>query len=113
MKQKEIWLVCLDPTVGAEIRKTRPCVILNDDAIGILPLKVIAPITDHKDKYDDVPWMIRIDPQEQNNLGKISVVDTFQPRSVAQERLIRRVGVLSDREFEGVLNALKIVFGMI
>ena len=113
MKQKEIWLVCLDPTVGAEIRKTRPCVILNDDAIGILPLKVIVPITDHKDKYDDVPWMIRIDPQEQNNLEKISVVDTFQPRSVAQERLIRRVGVLSDREFSSILNALKIVFGII
>ena len=70
MKQKEIWLVCLDPTVGAEIRKTRPCVILNDDAIGVLPLKVIAPITDHKDKYDDVPWMIRICSQEQNNLEK-------------------------------------------
>ena len=112
MKQKEIWLVCLDPAVGAEIRKTRPCVILNDNAIGVLPLKVVAPITDHKDRYDDVPWMVRIDPQGQNNLEKVSVVDTFQPRSVAQERLIRRIGVLSDKEFAGVLDALKIVFGM-
>ena len=35
MRQGEIWLVNLDPTLGAGIRKTRPCVILNDDAIEV------------------------------------------------------------------------------
>jgi mRNA interferase MazF len=44
MRRGEIWLVSLDPTTGAEIRKTRPAVIVSDDAIGILPLKVIVPI---------------------------------------------------------------------
>jgi len=48
MRRGEIWLINLDPTVGAEIRKTRPAVIVNDDAVGILPLKVIVPITDWK-----------------------------------------------------------------
>jgi mRNA interferase MazF len=51
MRRGEIWLINLDPTVGAEIRKTRPAVIVNDDAVGILPLKVIVPITDWKDRY--------------------------------------------------------------
>jgi mRNA interferase MazF len=46
MLRGEIWLVNLEPTVDREIRKTRPCVIINDDAIGVLPLKVIVPITD-------------------------------------------------------------------
>jgi len=113
VKRQEIWLVCLDPTVGAEIRKTRPCVILNDDAIGILPLKVVAPLTDYKDKYAQVPWMVRIDPHPRNNLGKPSVVDAFQPRAVAEERLIRKIGVLTDLEFAWVLDALRVVFGMI
>jgi len=45
MRRGEVWLINLDPTVGAEIQKTRPAVIVNDDAIGILPLKVIVPIT--------------------------------------------------------------------
>ncbi len=45
MKQGEIWEINLSPTVGAEIKKKRPAVIINDDAIGILPLKVIVPIT--------------------------------------------------------------------
>ena len=51
MKQKEIWLINLDPTIGAEIKKTRPCVILNDDLTGTLPLKIIAPITGFKKQY--------------------------------------------------------------
>ncbi|MBU0732774.1 MAG: type II toxin-antitoxin system PemK/MazF family toxin, partial [Proteobacteria bacterium] len=45
MLRGEVWLINLDPTLGSEIKKTRPAVIVNDDAIGILPLKVIVPIT--------------------------------------------------------------------
>lgn len=55
MKQKEIWIINLDPTIGSEIRKKRPCVILNNDAIGILPLKIIAPVTDYKEKHNIIP----------------------------------------------------------
>lgn len=46
MVRGEVWLVNLNPTIGAEMQKTRPAVIVNDDAIGILPLKVIVPVTD-------------------------------------------------------------------
>lgn len=38
MKQGEIWYINLDPTVGAEIQKVRPAVIVNDNALGKLPL---------------------------------------------------------------------------
>jgi len=38
-KRGEVWLVNLDPTVGAEIRKTRPAVVVSSDAVGILPVK--------------------------------------------------------------------------
>ncbi|GHT63373.1 hypothetical protein FACS1894110_01040 [Spirochaetia bacterium] len=44
MKQGEVWKVELDPTIGAEIKKTRPAVIINDDDMGALPLKLIVPI---------------------------------------------------------------------
>ncbi len=46
MKQGEFWSVNLDPTVGSEIRKTRPVIIVSDDAVGRLPLKIIVPLTD-------------------------------------------------------------------
>ncbi|MCL2231438.1 MAG: type II toxin-antitoxin system PemK/MazF family toxin [Treponema sp.] len=53
MKQGEIWQIRLDPTVGAELKKTRPALIINVDALGKLPLKIIAPITDWKDQYSN------------------------------------------------------------
>jgi mRNA interferase MazF len=55
MKQNEIWLIDLDPTKGAEIQKKRPAVIVNDDRLGKLPLKIIVPITDWKERYNIAP----------------------------------------------------------
>lgn len=68
MKQGEIWLINLDPTIGEEIRKTRPAIIVNDNRIGKLPLKIIVPLTDWKDQYAIAPWMVRVDPDNKNNL---------------------------------------------
>ena len=50
MRRGEIWTINLSLTLGAEMQKTRPAVIVNDDEVGILPLKVIVPITDWKDR---------------------------------------------------------------
>lgn len=55
MLRGQVRLVNLDSTVGSEISKTRPTVIVNDDAIGILPLKVIVPTTDWKERYATRP----------------------------------------------------------
>jgi mRNA interferase MazF len=46
MKQNEVWLINLGPTIGAEIKKTRPEIIVNDNSPGKLPLKIIISITD-------------------------------------------------------------------
>ena len=89
MKQGEIWLINLDPTVGAEMNKTRPAVIVNDDQLGKLPLKIIAPITDWKEHYGVAVWMVAIDPSRQNGLAKKSSIDCFQIRSVSKNRLIK------------------------
>ncbi len=79
----EVWLVNLDPTVGTEISKKRPCIIVNDNAIGILPLKVVVPVTDWKERYSIRPWMVKLEPTTENSLAKVSSVDTFQIRSVS------------------------------
>ena len=96
MKQSEIWLINLDPTVGAEIKKTRPAIIVSDDSLGKLPLKVIVPITDWKDKYEIAPWMIKIESNSKNGLTKDSSADCFQVRSVSQERFIKKLGNISE-----------------
>ena len=112
MRRGEVWLVNLDPTIGAEIKKTRPAIIVNDDAIGILPLKVIVPITDWKDRYAVAQWMVKIDPDAKNGLTKPSAADAFQVRSIAQERLVQQLGKLSDVAMEKILVALAIVLGI-
>lgn len=61
----------LDPTIGAEITKTRPAIIVNDNALGKLPLKVIVPITDWKDRYEIASWMVKIEPDNMNGLTKV------------------------------------------
>lgn len=109
MRRGEIWLINLDPTIGAEIRKIRPAVIVNNDAVGILPLKVIAPVTDWKERYAVAPWMVRIEPDPQNGLRKLSAVDTFQVRSLSQQRFIRRIGQLSSEKMDAVAQALAVV----
>ena len=106
MKRNEIWLINLDPTVGAEIQKTRPAIIVNDDALGILPLRVIVPITDWKDRYDVANWMVRIEPDSDNSLTKTSSVDCFQIRSVSKDRFIKKRGFVSDSIMEEIETAL-------
>ena len=59
MLRGEVWLINLDPTLGAEIRKSRPSIIVSSDTIGILPLRVIVPLTDWKNHYQQAAWMVK------------------------------------------------------
>jgi mRNA interferase MazF len=102
MKQSEIWLINLDPTIGAEIKKTRPAIIVNDDALGKLPLKIIVPLTDWKDKYEIAPWMIKIEPNSKNGLTKNSSADCFQIRSISEQRFVKRLGKISSSDLEEI-----------
>ena len=70
MRKGEVWLINLDPTIGAEIKKTRPAVIVSEDAIGILPLKVVVPVTDWKDRYACCSMDGEIGPRRQKQFGK-------------------------------------------
>jgi len=112
MNQGEIWLVDLEPTVGAEINKTRPALIINDNGLGKLPLKVVIPITGWKDHYSVAPWMIKIEPNNINGLNKISSIDCFQIRSVSQDRLVNKIGIVSSNEINKVQEGILKVIGL-
>jgi mRNA interferase MazF len=111
MKQGEVWLVNLDPTIGAEMKKTRPALIINVDALGKLPLKVIVPITEWKERYSVAPWMVRIEPNEKNGLSKISSIDCFQIRSLSEERLVEKVGEVTSDEIVKVQEGIVKIIG--
>ena len=112
MLRGEVWLINLDPTVGSEIKKKRPAIIVNDDGVGILPLRVIVPITEWKERYAHAKWMVQLSPNAQNGLTKNSAIDTFQIRSVSQKRFINRLGEVSKVEMEEIVNALSAVLAL-
>lgn len=106
MLRGEVWLINLDPTIGSEIRKMRPAVIVSDDAIGILPLRIIVPLTDWKERYNSAAWMVKVEPAKTNGLSKLSAADAFQVRSVAEERFVRRMGMLDNSLMRPIEQAL-------
>ncbi len=109
MIRSEIWRVNLNPAKGGELFKTRPCIIVNNDAIGILPLKVIVPITEWKERYNSADWMVKITPDTLNNLTKNSAADCFQVRSLSTERFVEKIGEVNDNDMERIEKALAIV----
>ncbi len=112
MKQGEIWQINLDPTVGAEIQKVRPAVIVNDNSLGKLPLKIIVPITDWKQRYEIAPWMVNISPDKDNNLAKESAADCFQVRSLSVDRFSKKIGFIDHAKLEAIKEALAKVFSI-
>ena len=102
-------MINLDPTIGEEIRKTRPAIIVNDNRIGKLPLKIIVPLTDWKDQYAIAPWMVRVDPDNKNNLQKTSSADCFQVRSISELRFVKKWGTIDSDKLEEIKTALAIV----
>ena len=109
MNRSEIWLINLDPAIGAEIKKSRPVVIVSSNAAGVLPLRVIVPITDWKDRYQNAEWMVKITPNKQNGLIKDSAADSFQVRSVSVSRFIKKIGVVSQSEIDDIAEAIALV----
>ena len=112
MLRGQIWLYRADPTVGDEIGKTRPCVIVSNDEIGVLRLKVVVPITGWSDVFAKIPWMVRIEPTSENGLSKLSVADGFQVRSVSEQRLIKQVGTVSEETIQELGLALAVVLNI-
>ena len=108
----EVYVVAFDPTLGAEIRKTRPALILqNDIANRSSPITIVAAITS---KFDDelYPTEVLVRAPE-GGLDADSVVLLNQIRSVDRRRLMRRVGRLMPETMRLVDRALVLSLGLI
>jgi mRNA interferase MazF len=74
--------------------------------MGKLPLKIIVPITDWKENYKIAPWMTKLFPDQENGLTKVSAADSFQIRSVSQERFVKQTGIVSLTIMDEIRSAL-------
>jgi len=109
VKRSEIWLVNLDPTIGAEIRKTRPVVVISSDAVGALPIRLVAPLTEWKDFFAQNVWHVKLVPDSMNGLAKTSAIDTLQLRGVDTQRFVQKIGSVSPAVMRSIIAAIAAV----
>jgi mRNA interferase MazF len=103
MNQYEIVLVNLDPTIGSEIKKTRPCVIISPNEINHNLLTVtIAPMTTTSRKY---PTRVKVTHNETE--GWIAI---DQIRTIDKTRIIKTLGKLTNKEINIVKSTIKETF---
>ncbi len=89
-RRDEVWLISLDPTLGSEIRKTRPCVVISpDEANHHLKTAIVAPMT-----TAERPYPTRVAVQFQRKRGQIAL---DQVRAVDRRRLVRKLGTVSSK----------------
>ena len=105
----EIWQVNFDPTIGAEIKKIRPAIVISSDAVGSLPIKLVAPVTTWDSTFVGKIWLVKIGPDANNGLAQDSAVDTLQIRCVDVRRFVRKMGFVSPIVMEDIAAAVAIV----
>jgi len=101
--------VNFDPTVGTEIQKTRPAVVISSDAIGRLPVKVVAPLTEWRDGFAGDVWHVLVVPDAGNGLSKLSAADVLQVRGVDTQRCLSRIGRVSETVLVEIVTSLALV----
>lgn len=103
MRRGEIWLVNLDPTVGSEIRKSRPCVIVSPPELNThLRTIIVAPMTS---KGFAAPFRVPI-----THAGTKGLIVLDQIRAVDKVRMAKRLGVVSRKTLATTLATLQELF---
>ena len=109
-KRGEIYLVCLDPTVGSEISKTRPALIISNDINNKNSDTVtVIPITSIVGKV--FPFEVFF-PSGKSGLSKTSKAKCNQVRTIDKRRLIKSLGKISNEKLKEIEEALRIHLGM-
>ena len=103
VKRSEVWLVELNPALGSEIKKSRPCIIISpDEANKYLNTVTIAPLTSAIRPYPS-----RVNCSFDGKKGQVAI---DQVRTVDKERLKKKLGLMDKRTVEQIFNTLQEYF---
>ena len=98
-KRFEVWLIDLNPVVGSEISKTRPCIVISPNEVN----KALATVTIAAMTSASKPYPNRVDCTFQNKSGQIAL---DQIRSVSKLRLIKKLGIMDEKICKQVCETL-------
>lgn len=105
VRRGEIWLAALDPAVGSEIQKTRPCVIISPAEMhDYLKTVIVAPMTTGS---KTAPYRIPVTFQRKKGLILLD-----QIRTLDKTRLVKKMGMTTSKTLSGTLDVLQDVFAL-
>lgn len=100
----EIYFCSLDSTIGSEQRGSRPVLVISNDAVNHnLPVVTILPISSIKEGGSIYPTEILL-PMEISQLPRPAVVMLQQIRTISDQRLVKRVGIIDDENYRRKIN---------
>ena len=113
VRRGELHLVAFDPTIGHEIQKTRPALVIqNDVGNRYSPLTIVAAITSRV-PAEPFPVEVTVEPTKSNGLTVRSAIRLDQVRTIDRQRLIKRLGKLDPASMRRVDEAIKISLGLV
>ena len=107
----EIWLINFDPTIGDEIQKIRPAVVISIRSAYRHTLQIVVPITSWQQQFSRDFWMIYIEANVATGLDKESAANAFQVKSVSEDRFVRKLGAASVEQVNQVTTAIALCIG--
>lgn len=111
MIRGEIWRVELGPTIGTEMQKTRPCLVISASRFDALGVRIVVPLTHWEGRYEGYPNRLRIRATTMNGLTTDSAVDAMQIRSASIERFANRLGTVDDETLDDVAALVAMTIG--
>ena len=93
IEQFEIWNISFDPSIGSEIRKTRPALVLSNTYYNIASGTIfVVPITSTEPKIKNLSFYVKLSKNDQTKLKKDSFINISQFRAVSKLRFVHKVG---------------------
>jgi mRNA interferase MazF len=100
-----IWLVCFDPSVGTEIRKTRPAVVISGTSFNQRRKVTVLPITSSRPDDRLLPVVVAVDSE--NGLNVDSFIACIDPMTFDKQRLVKQLGMLDGEKLRQVRSILQ------
>ena len=110
-RRGEIWSVKFDPSLGAEMKKIRPAVVVNVPEVGRLPLCIVVPITGWDERYENLPWHTKLKATTDTGLEKESSADAFQVKSISTTRFVKKLGTVTAQQLENIVAGVALCIG--
>ena len=108
MKRYELYLVNLDPTIGVEMKKTRPCLIISPDEMNKhVQSLIVVPLTT---QYRNIPSRVMIKASSSNGLDQTSYAVLDQIKTIDKVRCVSKIGTISDTDAVKIADLLIEIF---